>query len=227
PSCSLSSTRHRPVAAHPCSPDSDGTRSSGLQSPARKSAPAPLGARLAPPGRAPPEYPRGVSLFRLAWESTPAESPADDNCRPRWLASVRPSRLHLPASLRSRPITAFLSYSGRSDSCRASRDPAGLPDSRTRPSDHSVSNHLRTLRLAKARSLSAGRIETASPRGNPHREPEASPFSSRLATPRRPNRVRYPTDWPFTSCCSPPRLAAAQLQSVTSYVDLERTFTSP
>ena len=58
--------------------------------------------------------------------------------------------------------TAFLSYSGRSDSCRASRDPAGLPDSRTRPSDHSVSNHLRTLRLAKARSLSAGRIETAS-----------------------------------------------------------------
>ena len=41
------------------------------------------------------------------------------------------------------------------------------------------------------------------------------------------SRVRYPTDWSFTSCCSPPRLATTQLQSVTSYVDLERTFTSP
>ncbi len=31
----------------------------------------------------------------------------------------------------------------------------------------------------------------------------------------RPNRVRVPTDDFFTSCCSPPRLAATQLQSVT------------
>jgi hypothetical protein len=34
----------------------------------------------------------------------------------------------------------------------------------------------------------------------------------------RPNRVRhYPTDWSFTSCCSPPRLATTQLQSVTTF----------
>src|SRR5205823_10395741 len=79
----------------------------------------------------------------------------------------------------------------------------------------------------KARYLSADRTKTASPRDASQRELGASPFASRLATPRRPNRVRYPTDWPFTSCCSPPRLATTQLQSATSYVDLERTFTSP
>jgi hypothetical protein len=34
----------------------------------------------------------------------------------------------------------------------------------------------------------------------------------------RPNRVRhYPTDWSFTSCCSPPRLATTQLQLVTTF----------
>ena len=59
------------------------------------------------------------------------------------------------------------------------------------------------------------------------RELGASSSASRLAAPHRPNRVSYRTDWPFTSCCSPPRLATTQLQSVPSYVDLERTFTSP
>ena len=43
----------------------------------------------------------------------------------------------------------------------------------------------------------------------------ASPFASRLAGRTRPNRVRHPTDWSFTSGCSPPRLAATQLRSVT------------
>ncbi len=82
------------------------------------------------------------------------------------------------------------------------------------------------LRLAKVRCLSAGRTEIASPREISQRELGTSPFASRLVTSHRPNRVRYPTDWPFTSCCSPPRLATTQLQSVTSYVDLGRTFTS-
>ena len=104
---------------------------------------------------------------------------------------------------------------------------AGLPDSRTRPSDPSVSNHLRTLRLVRARYPSTDRTEIASPRVFSQRELGASPLASRLATSHRPNRVSYRTDWPFTSCCSPPRVATTQLQSVTSYVDLERTFTSP
>ena len=44
----------------------------------------------------------------------------------------------------------------------------------------------------------------------------ASPFPSRLANRVWPNRVRrYPTDRLFTSRCSPPRLAATQLRSVT------------
>ncbi len=68
--------------------------------------------------------------------------------------------------------------------------------------------------------------------------------SSRRASGRRRSRLRhsmagspdtlgrigfrYPTDWSFTSCCSPPRLTATQLQSVTGCsVDLERTRTSP
>ena len=56
---------------------------------------------------------------------------------------------------------------------------------------------------------------------------QASPLGDRLAGGTRPKRVRYPTDWSFTSCCSPPRLAATQLQSVTGCsVDLERTCTS-
>src|SRR5262249_52563971 len=33
----------------------------------------------------------------------------------------------------------------------------------------------------------------------------------------RPNRVRYPTDGSFTSCCSPPRLLTTQLHSVTRF----------
>jgi len=55
----------------------------------------------------------------------------------------------------------------------------------------------------------------------------ASPVPSRLAESTRPKRVRYPTDWSFTSCCSTPRLTATQLQSVTGCsVGLERTCTS-
>ena len=83
------------------------------------------------------------------------------------------------------------------------------------------------LRLVRARYPSTGRTEIASPRVFSQRELGASPLASRLATSHRPNRVSYRTDWPFTSCCSPPRVTTTQLQAVTSYVDLERTFTPP
>jgi hypothetical protein len=155
------------------------------------------------------------------------------------LAGLRPSRLHLPASLRSRPITGpssllwtlcllraqLFSALPRRRGLAPAR--AGLPDSCTRPSDHSVSNHLRMLRLVRARYPSTGRTEIASPRVFSQRELGASPLASRLASPHRPNRVSYRTDWPFTSCCSPPRVTTTQLQAITSYVDLERTFTPP
>ncbi|MCX5873114.1 MAG: hypothetical protein NTY51_07760, partial [Deltaproteobacteria bacterium] len=55
----------------------------------------------------------------------------------------------------------------------------------------------------------------------------ASLLARKLAGNTRPKRVRHPTDWSFTSCCSPPRFTATQLQSVTGCsVYLERTFTS-
>ena len=78
----------------------------------------------------------------------------------------------------------------------------GLPD-------HSVSNH-----LARPRR----RFDTLPFQrdGSPaFRQVQASPFTRGLAGHARPNRVRHPTDWSFTSCCFPPCLAAAQLQSVT------------
>ena len=41
-----------------------------------------------------------------------------------------------------------------------------------------------------------------------------------------PNQVRYPTDWLFTSSCSPPHLTVTQLLSVTEpWLTPTRTFT--
>lgn len=78
----------------------------------------------------------------------------------------------------------------------------GLPD-------HSVSTHPmcshRRFRTLPLRSMAL-----------PLPQVQASPLTRRLASHTRPFRVRHPTDWSFTSCCSPPRLAATQLQSVTS-----------
>jgi len=96
------------------------------------------------------------------------------------------------------PITPLPRYCGRSASCHPrgsevlglfpvasplSPRRTGLPDSRPQPAGHSVSNHLRILRLAKAPYLSAARTETASSRDIPHRELGASPFPCCLATP--------------------------------------------
>ncbi len=57
---------------------------------------------------------------------------------------------------------------------------------------------------------------------------KASPLASRLAGYVKPNRVRHPADWSLTSGCSPPRLAATQLPSVSrpESVCLERICTS-
>jgi hypothetical protein len=43
----------------------------------------------------------------------------------------------------------------------------------------------------------------------------ASPFTSRLALPSGRIEFTCVADWSFTSCCSPPRLTATQLLSVT------------
>jgi hypothetical protein len=49
-------------------------------------------------------------------------------------------------------------------------------------------------------------------RGN---SPWALFFAAQLGNPPPPNRVSARSDWPFTSGCSPPRLATTQLPSVT------------
>ena len=102
-------------------------------------------------------------------------------------------------SLRSMAVTPLPRYYGRSDSCppdswtlrRNACSPlwTGLPDSRTRPSSHSVSKHLRMLRLVQSGRVtpSTGQTERAS-----LWELGASPLLRRLATPRRPNRVQFP-----------------------------------
>ena len=111
---------------------------------------------------------------------------------------------------------------GRSDSCSFRRGSArvsprrppvsaparaGLPDSRSWPSDHSVPNHCRVpgplphaARVGPVRpAFWVGPRLRSRSAGSPH--------------PCQPNRVRSPTDWSFTSCCSPPRLATTQLQA--------------
>ncbi len=95
-------------------------------------------------------------------------------------------------SLRSLAVTPLLRYYGRSDSCPPGSSALLGHELRLlhgqvslihapRPSDHSVSNHRRTLRLAKARYLSADRIEIASLRVFSLRELEASAFTRSLA----------------------------------------------
>ena len=150
---------------------------------------------------------------------------AEPACR-RALASVpsiRPSRIHLPAPLRSTGITPRHRYYGCSDSCptgssapqvhehRPCAGQVSLLHAHIRP-DHSVSTH---LALRRRGFITLPISSAALPPLPSLRQVKASPFGSRLAGRARPYRVRHPTDWSFTSCCSPPRLTATQLQSVT------------
>ena len=122
--------------------------------------------------------------------------PASPVGHSRWFV-FRISGFHLSTfmrSLRSTGITLFHRYYGRSDFVLGGslasekhelRLPqADLPDSCARLSDHSVSNHLRIVRRSRriVPCRFSGAREFCSPR-------QASPFPSRLAQSRRPNRV--------------------------------------
>ena len=97
---------------------------------------------------------------------------------------------------------------------------SGLPVSWNQPSHHSVSNHL---------SLPRGFRSGFFPPGLPREVCASHPLpqdlgvlgfalNSQARHNDRPNRVcQTATDWRFSSCCSPPRLAATQLRSDTRF----------
>ncbi len=145
---------------------------------------------------------------------------------------MRPSRIPLPAPLRSTPVTASHRYYERSDSCAggssAPREHEHRPDPAQvslRPvpcrHDHSVSTHQTCPGIAFTRYPSA---DTGSP---PDRWVEISPVPGRLIAHVRPYRVRYPTDWSLPVDCSPPRLAATQLSLGTGRRAYTRRGLSP
>ena len=115
------------------------------------------------------------------------------HCHRLCVPSAWSSRLHLPAPLRSPGITRLHRYYGCSDSWTAGSSALqgrmntvfgrpGLPVSRHRPSDHSVSNHLPSSRQVSG--VFSARLTGPPRRGHPFRGHAswASPFPSRLAT---------------------------------------------
>ena len=148
---------------------------------------------------------KGSTHGHLAWISPACFSPHGHCRRFCFPTSVRHASTFLPP-FTPRPLQALHRYYEGSDSCPALLRRTGLPASRARPSDHSISNHLTCLHRSFVTLLSSvdpplSRVQT-------------SPITSRLAGHVRPNRVRHPTDWSFTSRCFPPRLTATQFRSV-------------
>ena len=124
-------------------------------------------------------------------------------------------RIHLPGALRSPGVTRLRRYYGSSDSC-----PMAAGSSGTRlVHDRSLCFMCMAFRPFRLQPpprpshrfdtlpLSVGGIRLA--------PVWASPLASRLAA--RAGRIEFTcvADWPFTSGCFPPRLAATQFPSVT------------
>ena len=132
----------------------------------------------------------------------------------------------LPASLGSARVTSFHRYYGRSDSWPGGSS-AGFPGmnttlARTR-SLRFMYQTFRPFRLQPPVG-SADRFDTLpiSVRGLPGLAAKlwASPHGRGLASTTGRIEFTCVSDWPFTSSCSPPGLAATQLLSVTG----RRTF---
>ena len=105
----------------------------------------------------------------------------------------------------------------------------GLRDSRARPSDHSIHNHAQSPQRPLLHTTSAPRATVTTQTSEPGltapdaplpghvRFVRASPYRRRLAEICSPNRFGSfdSTDWSFTFHCSPPRLAARRLCSIS------------
>ena len=106
------------------------------------------------------------SLARRPWLRRSALTPIvshPPSCAPFAPGPLRPFLALMGALTPARSVAVVLGVFPATTRSAPAR--AGLPDSHTRPSGHSVSNHLRRSRLARARYPLAGRTETASPCG--------------------------------------------------------------
>jgi len=145
---------------------------------------------------------------------------ASRHSRRSWLCLLLTCPSTFLRSLRSIPITGLLRYYGRSDSCPAGSSVAWWQhEHRLYPGQVSLL-HVTDLPIPPPPTTPQSPSAALSRYPSAHwiscfSQVQASPFRSRFADPGRPNRVRYPTDELFTSCCSPPRLTTTQLQSVT------------
>ncbi len=133
-----------------------------------------------------------------------------------------PSRRHLPAPLGSTVVTRFIATTrALTPAPLPLSTEAGLLDSLTCTSGHSVSNH--PMRPCPGHASGSGQALPPIRLWSLSAVLRTSFIPSSLISRIRPNRVcvatpcryRVSTDYPFTSSCSPPRVATTQLLSVT------------
>ena len=145
------------------------------------------------------------------------------------------SRIYLPATLCSTGVTLLHRSYGGSDSCHG-LSPIGrspiftygafltIPSPTTVSSLPSLTTLFPGVADFRRGVMTSGSYEVVPT--SPFRLPPARPmivhvglgfvFAPQTHRVSRPNRVRIPTDWSFTSCCFPPHLAVTRLRSVTS-----------
>ena len=160
------------------------------------------------------------------------------------------SRIHLPASLGSPGVTRLLSYLDAltpegwlfvHESRAAANGRAGVTAHEHPPvpsrSPCFMRSNLPTIPTPTTRRRPCAMIwfsdHRAYRRDTPHRSSHRQAKASiglrhwGVGSPQRlAESSSFPTDWSFTSCCSPPGLAATQLHSVTKFrPNLARTST--
>ena len=152
---------------------------------------------------------------RPAGADRPGRVSPRGHCCGGGLPTVRPSRIPLPAPLRSTPVTALRRYYERSDSCAGGSSARRAHEHRPFPrrSPCVLCHAVITIPSPPTRRAPLP-LSHATPQPQPVprvREVETSPVPGRLIAHVRPYRVRHPTDWSLSFGCSPPRLAVTQL----------------
>jgi len=131
------------------------------------------------------------------WDSAPSHL--------KW--RVQPSELYTGVPGRGTRLPRRPWSRSRNDACREQRRAPALRSARE-PAAERWLKPVREGTLKRAIPLSAPGFRLAG--SGLRRSLAGSPASA------WPNRVRYPADWSFTSCCLPPLRAATRLDSVTN-----------